>query len=83
MRFAQKSQRKRKNQMPEIKIIQTNYPHPSITSGVHTNGAAKCWISVDGEWFYSGSSSLRKVRKEIEKHGVDRIVAGEDWQCPA
>lgn len=30
-------------------IYQTNYPHPDIKHGQHTNGPARVWVKVDGK----------------------------------
>lgn len=60
----------------DCEIVQTVYPHPSITSGQHTNGAATIWIrmpdSEKSEWAYAGLY-MHKVRKGWECWGKDFI----------
>jgi hypothetical protein len=58
------------------KICQTNYPHPTITTGQHTNGPAAVWVEVDGEWIYTGSHCLHRVMRELKCNGIERIKAG-------
>lgn len=49
----------------DIEICQTNYAHPSITTGQHTNGAATIWVRHDGgDWINTGEKSMHKVRQK-------------------
>lgn len=46
----------------DIQVCQTNYPHPSITSGQHTNGPASIWVRREGEeWQRTGETHMHKV----------------------
>lgn len=50
----------------DCEIVATNFPHPTITSGQHTNGPATIWIRrcVHGaEWINTGEKSMHKVRE--------------------
>lgn len=60
-----------------VEIKATQFRHPTITTGQHTNGPAHIWIKVDGEWYPTGSSKAHKVRRELEENGPGRIMAGE------
>jgi hypothetical protein len=62
---------------PMPPMVSTNFPHPDIKSGQHTNGPATVWIQVDGRWINTGSHSIAKVSREIYRFGVGRIVSGE------
>jgi hypothetical protein len=63
--------------MGDIEYIATNYRHPDIKTGQHTNGPARIWIRVDsGPWYPTGSCSMWRVRDEIEINGPQRIIDG-------
>lgn len=64
--------------MKSYKLCATNYPHPDIITGQHTNGAATVWVQIDGEgpWYNTHSHSQHRVRREMEMNGPDRIIAG-------
>jgi hypothetical protein len=62
--------------MSEYTLKRTNYPHPSITSGMHTNGPAKVWVKADGLWYDTGSHRLHAVEEELKQNGPSRIVKG-------
>jgi hypothetical protein len=62
--------------MLNYEICATNYSHPDITIGQHTNGPARVWVKVDGIWIDTGSTKLHKVLRELERNGPDRIIAG-------
>lgn len=50
----------------DIEVCQTNFPHPSITSGMHTNGPATIWVRLPaetGEWRCTGLKHLHKMRE--------------------
>jgi hypothetical protein len=57
-------------------LCQTNYPHPDIKTGQHTNGPAAVWVRINGAWVDTNSTHLHCVRRELEMHGVERIAAG-------
>jgi hypothetical protein len=47
----------------DIEVCQTNFAHPSITFGQHTNGPAMIWTRRDGgDWVETGDTHLHKVR---------------------
>jgi hypothetical protein len=62
--------------MNRYKIMRTNYPHPTVTSGQHTNGPAMVWVEVDGVWYRTGSTREHKIVAELEANGPSRIIAG-------
>lgn len=52
----------------DYEIIATNYSHPSITSGQHTNGPATIWFRKDGgEWVNSGEKYMYKVIQNLTR----------------
>lgn len=57
-------------------VCATNYPHPTITTGQHTNGPARVWVLVDGAWQDTGSACMHKVLCELRKNGATRIMNG-------
>lgn len=47
----------------DLEVCQTNYGHPSITTGMHTNGPAAIWIRyIGGAWLHSSMKHMHKVR---------------------
>jgi hypothetical protein len=60
--------------MNVTQITATNYSHPTITTGQHTNGPAIVWIQVDGEWYDTECQYRHKVRAWLEAHGPERIM---------
>lgn len=49
----------------DVEVSATNFPHPTITNGQHTNVAATIWLKrcVDGaEWVNTGLKQMHKVR---------------------
>lgn len=57
-----------------IEVCQTQYNHPSITSGQHTNGPMSIWVRVPGgEWVPTDSRKMHDVRFWCENYGVDYI----------
>ena len=65
--------------MVEIELVKTNYSHPTITTGQHTNGPGRVWLREGDRWMDTGSSSLLRVRQELARNGTERIEAGT-WQ---
>ena len=48
----------------DVEIVQTNYPHPDIKTGQHTNGPAVIWWRYGGgEWVNTGIIHMHKVRE--------------------
>jgi hypothetical protein len=51
----------------DIEVCSTNYGHPSITSGLHTNGHASVWVRMPDasderrEWIRSREMSLNST----------------------
>lgn len=60
----------------EYEVCATNYPHPDITTGQHTNGPAIIWVKISGVWTCTHSKSMRKVIDELNRNGTNRIAAG-------
>lgn len=49
----------------DVEIAATNFAHPAITSGQHTNGPALIWLKrcvAGAEWINTGMEHLHKVR---------------------
>ena len=49
----------------DVEIVQTNYLHPDITTGQHTNGPASIWwrmADADAKWENTGEIHMHKVR---------------------
>ena len=61
-----------------VEVHITNFSHPTITTGMHTNGPAHIWIKVNDEWIATGSTSMYRVKKELEDNGSKRIV-NQTW----
>lgn len=62
----------------DCEIVATNYPHPTITSGQHTNGPASIWIRLpDGgvDWVRCRERSLFAAWKAWEEMGIDWFLA--------
>lgn len=56
----------------DTEVCATNYPHPSITSGQHTNGPAAIWTrTIDGEWERSAERSMHRVLAMIAEAGKE------------
>jgi hypothetical protein len=57
-----------------VDVCQTQFSHPDITSGQHTNGPASIWVRVTGgEWVPVPRylfRSLREIREWCEALGV-------------
>ena len=58
-----------------FEIISTQYTHPDIKSGQHTNGPPKIWVRELGKnfsaWFPTLEHSMKKVRDNLDKHGIE------------
>lgn len=60
----------------DVEIIATNYPHPTITTGQHTNGPAIIWLKRcldDAEWINTGMIHMHKVRALWETRGKEWV----------
>jgi len=66
----------------EYELCATNFSHPDITTGQHTNGPATIWVRYAGEqWLNTGEKSMHKVRKAIDDFGVmfiDQLLKVQD-----
>ena len=62
--------------MGSVIIKATQFQHPTITSGQHTNGPDMIWICVDGKWYPTHCSKMHKVRREIDENGPQQIMDG-------
>lgn len=57
----------------DCEIVLTNFPHPSITTGMHTNGQATPWIRVcngNSEWHMSSERHLHKTVEAWAMFGI-------------
>lgn len=58
-------------QYGDYELCATNYPHPDIKTGQHTNGPASIWVRYKGEqWLHTGERHMHKVREAIDTFGV-------------
>jgi hypothetical protein len=58
----------------DCEIMVTQFAHPSITSGQHTNGPASIWIRMPDrgiDWIRSQEGSLHKTVKAWVDIGID------------
>lgn len=58
---------------PQYKFCRTNYVHPEVTTGQHTNGPAVVWIQHNGEWICTRETHLHRVREWLEAFGDEYI----------
>lgn len=66
----------------DCEIIATNFSHPTITSGQHTNGRATLWIRLpDGgvDWIRCREGSIHETAKAWVDMGIEwfRVVDAE------
>lgn len=49
----------------DCEIVATNFNHPTITAGMHTNGPATWWIrrAESGEWVRTGVKHKHLIRE--------------------
>lgn len=65
----------------DVEVCQTNFSHPTITIGQHTNGPARIWIRrcvAGAEWIDTGMTQLHRVRdawciRPIQSHFYGEI----------
>ena len=71
--------------MPEkqaTRIVRTNFPHPEIKTGQHTNGPGTVWVQADGEWINTKMSSLFRVERALKDGGVAGLKKMlTQWSC--
>jgi hypothetical protein len=69
----------------DIEICTTQYPHPSIASGQHTNGPASIWVRMPDsgderqEWIRSRERSRHATLKALADMGFEwfRMIEAE------
>jgi hypothetical protein len=69
----------------DCEIAMTQFSHPSITSGQHTNGPASIWIRLpDGGvgWLRSSERSLKKTVDAWIAFGIDWFREGDCRDIP-
>lgn len=56
----------------DCEIVATQYSHPGIASGQHTNGPASIWIRLaeSDEWHRSQERSMHKTREAWIAYGI-------------
>lgn len=61
----------------DCEIVRTQYHHPDITEGMHTNGPASIWIReagwkhrADGRWINTGSHKMHDVIEQFIQFGT-------------
>ena len=61
----------------DIEICATNYRHPTITSGQHTNGPERYWVRFEGvDWFeLKEYRSLHAILRDWKEFGKDWFLA--------
>ena len=57
-----------------IEIIATQFSHPTITSGMHTNGPATLWLKVGNEYVKAHSHHRHEVELWVEHLGMEYVV---------
>lgn len=56
----------------DCEICTTQYSHPSITGGLHTNGPVSIWIRrIGGEWIYCHERNVHQVRQNWIEMGIE------------
>jgi hypothetical protein len=62
----------------DCEICTTQYSHPSITSGQHTNGPLSIWIrSIGGDWIFCRERHLHEVHRNWIDMGIEWFEAVE------
>lgn len=67
----------------DFEICQTNFNHPDIKTGMHTNGKAGIWIRPAikvAEWAYTDEHAMHKVRKNIDEQGINYYFSLQNLQ---
>ena len=61
----------------DIEICATNYRHPTITSGQHTNGPVSYWVKVQGtDWIrLPRRTSLNEILRDWKEYGKHWFLA--------
>lgn len=61
----------------DVEIVTTQFSHPSITSGQHTNGPADIWIRLPCggvDWIRSPERSMHRTRQAWIEMGIEWFV---------
>lgn len=60
----------------DLVIKQTNYNHPDITSGMHTNGPASTWVRFgdSGEWTCFGRCNAHRILRAWNTGGRKSVM---------
>lgn len=69
--------RSERRKLMDYELRQTQYHHPEITSGQHTNGPANIFVRRDKEspWYrVDNTRALSQVRRFIVQEGFDRFT---------
>lgn len=63
----------------DCEIVATNFRHPTITSGQHTNGPASIWIrrADVGEWIRTNGRNMHAVREQWSHEGISIFLNTE------
>lgn len=63
----------------DCEIVATQFAHPSITSGLHTNGPASIWIRLadGGDWVLSPERSMHSTIKAWVEMGIEWFQLNE------
>lgn len=58
----------------EFDLMATNFRHPDVTTGQHTNGPATIWVRYQGrEWICTGERHMHKVRTALIQQGYEYL----------
>ena len=67
----------------DCEIAMTNFTHPSITSGQHTNGRYSIWIRLpdgDVDWMRSPETTVHATVKAWIEMGIDWFIESDKEQ---
>jgi hypothetical protein len=49
-----------------FEVCQTNYSHPDITTGMHTNGKPATFIKIKGEWVRTDIRHMHIIKQILD-----------------
>lgn len=56
----------------DCEVVATNFPHPCIRSGQHTNGPGTIWIrEAKGDWIMCDERSIHQVKSKWKNGGIE------------
>jgi len=58
----------------KIEIVATQFSHPAITSGMHTNGPATLWLKIGDEYVKAHSRQWHEVKLWVEHLGMEYVA---------